>query len=47
MIAIPTLFKEVFLLKPKLHTDERGSFMESFNQKDFEKRIGKKIELTP
>lgn len=45
MIAIPTLFKEVFLLKPKLHTDERGSFMESFNQKDFEKRIGKKIEF--
>ena len=38
-----TPFKEVFILKPNLHLDERGSFMESFNEKEIEKLLGRKI----
>ena len=37
-----TPFKEVFILKPNLHLDERGSFMESFNDREVEKVLGKK-----
>ena len=37
-----TPFKEVFILKPTLHLDERGSFMESFNEREVEKVLGKK-----
>ena len=37
-----TPFKEVFILKPKLHLDERGSFMESFNEREVEKVLEKK-----
>ena len=45
MITIPTLFKEVLLLKPKLHCDMRGSFIESYNQKDFEKVVSRRIDF--
>ena len=45
MTAIPTLFKEVFLLKPELHKDTRGSFKEAYKQKAFEKLIGRKIDF--
>jgi dTDP-4-dehydrorhamnose 3,5-epimerase len=45
MTLIPTLFKEVFLLKPELHNDTRGSFMEAYKQKAFEKLIGRKIDF--
>jgi dTDP-4-dehydrorhamnose 3,5-epimerase len=38
-----TPFKEVFILKPNLHLDERGSFMESFNEREVEKTLGRKI----
>ena len=38
-----TPFKEVFILKPKVHLDERGSFMESFNEREVEKTLGRKI----
>ena len=37
-----TPFKEVFILKPNLHLDERGSFMESFNERKVEKVLGRK-----
>ena len=45
MTAIPTLFKEVFLLKPAVFSDLRGSFMESFNQKDVETTLQRKIDF--
>ena len=45
MTAIPTLFKEVFLLKPELHKDTRGSFLEAYKQKAFEQLIGRKIDF--
>ena len=43
MIIKTTLFKEVFIFKPKVHLDERGSFTESFNEKEIEKLLGRKI----
>ena len=45
MTAIPTLFKEVWLLKPIQHTDLRGNFLESFNQNNFEDAPGKQIQF--
>ena len=37
-----TPFKEVFILKPNVHLDERGSFMECFNEREVEKALGRK-----
>ena len=45
MNIILTSFKEVFILKPILHLDERGSFMESFNAIEFEKVTGLRINF--
>ena len=45
MQAIPTLFKEVFLIKSKIHKDERGSFSEQYQRFDFNKVIGDKIDF--
>ena len=33
------------LIEPKLHRDERGYFFESFNLKDFEDKMGQKINF--
>ena len=38
-LAIP----DVVLLEPNVFTDERGFFFESFNQRQFEKAIGKEV----
>jgi|TARA_B110000046_G_scaffold152952_1_gene162280 dTDP-4-dehydrorhamnose 3,5-epimerase len=38
-----TPFREVFILKPDVHLDERGSFMESFNKREIEKALDRKI----
>ena len=43
MIIKTTPFKGIFILEPKVHLDERGSFMESFNKKKVEKALGRKI----
>ena len=43
--AIPTLFKEVFLIKPLVFQDARGSFREGYNEKDFQRLIGRKIDF--
>tara|TARA_A100001011_G_scaffold175072_1_gene183728 strand:+ start:1469 stop:2041 length:573 start_codon:yes stop_codon:yes gene_type:complete len=45
MKGVSTFFKEVFLLNSKIHKDFRGSFRESFNQKDFEKVIGSEVKF--
>ena len=45
MNSIPTLFKEAFLFKPQLHKDTRGTFMEVYEKKTFEKLIGRKIDF--
>ena len=38
-----TPFEGVFILKPNVHLDERGSFRESFNGREAEKVLGRKI----
>ena len=45
MTAIPTVFREVFLLKTELYQDIRGGFKEVYKQKAFEKLISKKIDF--
>jgi dTDP-4-dehydrorhamnose 3,5-epimerase len=40
-LAIP----EVILLEPKVYSDNRGFFFESFNHDNFEKIIGKKVNF--
>ena len=40
-----TPFKEVYILKPNVHLDERGFFMESFNEREFEKALERKIKF--
>ena len=41
----PTTLTDVLLLEPKVFCDERGFFLESFNQQDFEKAIGKSVNF--
>ena len=41
----PTNLTDVLLLEPKVFGDERGFFLESFNQQDFEKAIGKSVNF--
>jgi dTDP-4-dehydrorhamnose 3,5-epimerase len=36
---------DVILIKPKIFGDERGYFMESFKQQDFEQELGQKINF--
>ncbi|EIS0414323.1 dTDP-4-dehydrorhamnose 3,5-epimerase, partial [Salmonella enterica] len=36
---------DVLIFEPKVFSDERGFFMESFNQKVFEEAVGRKIEF--
>jgi len=45
MTAISTLFKEVFLLKPLVHKDARGSFREGYKDKEFQRLIGRQIDF--
>ena len=40
-----TTLTEVLLLEPKVFGDERGFFLESFNQQDFEEAIGKSVNF--
>jgi dTDP-4-dehydrorhamnose 3,5-epimerase len=41
----PTKLKDCFVIEPLLFKDQRGYFMESFNQETFEKGIGHKIHF--
>ncbi|MDA8818935.1 dTDP-4-dehydrorhamnose 3,5-epimerase [Flavobacteriaceae bacterium] len=45
MTIIPTLFKELILLKTEVHTDVRGSFSEHFSARVLEKAFGNKINF--
>ena len=42
---IETKLKGCFILEPKLIQDERGYFMESFNEKTFHDGIGQKVSF--
>ena len=45
MNFIPTPLEGCFLIEPKIINDERGYFMESFNQKTFQNGIGEAINF--
>lgn len=45
MNVVKTEIPEVLIFEPKVFGDERGFFMESFNQKVFEDAVGRKIEF--
>jgi len=39
--VIDTEIKEVKIIEPQIHEDERGCFFESYNEKEFHEKIGK------
>ena len=43
MTFTETKLKGCFILEPKIIKDERGYFMESFNEKTFQEGIGQKV----
>ena len=45
MQVIPTAIADVLIFEPKLFGDDRGFFMESFNQKAFNDIVGHKVEF--
>lgn len=45
MKVIRTEIPDVLILEPKVFGDERGFFMESYNQKVFEDAIGRKVDF--
>nr|AAG09505.1 dTDP-6-deoxy-D-glucose-3,5-epimerase [Salmonella enterica] len=45
MNVIKTEVPDVLIFEPKVFSDERGFFMESFNQKVFEEAVGRKVEF--
>jgi dTDP-4-dehydrorhamnose 3,5-epimerase len=45
MNFIPTKLEGCFIIEPKIILDERGYFMESFNERTFQKGIGQEIHF--
>lgn len=45
MNVIKTDIPDVLIFEPKVFGDDRGFFMESFNQKTFEEAVGRKVEF--
>ncbi|EKY3223082.1 dTDP-4-dehydrorhamnose 3,5-epimerase [Cronobacter dublinensis] len=45
MNVIKTAIPDVLIFEPKVFGDERGFFFESFNQQDFEKAVGYKVDF--
>lgn len=45
MNFIPTKLEGCFVIEPKVILDERGYFMESFNEKTFQNGIGKNVHF--
>ena len=45
MNFIPTKLEGCFIIEPKVILDERGYFMESFNENTFQKGIGQKVHF--
>jgi len=43
--VIPTALPDVLILEPKVFGDDRGFFMESFNQKVFDEAIGHHVDF--
>ncbi len=45
MKAIATAIKDLLIIEPKVFGDDRGFFFESFNQRQFDELIGRKVEF--
>lgn len=45
MKVTPTAIPDVLILEPKVFGDDRGFFMESFNQSVFEKVVGRSVDF--
>lgn len=45
MKVIDTAIQDVKIVEPTVYEDERGFFFESFNQKDLEQAIGRKVDF--
>ncbi|MBK7529579.1 dTDP-4-dehydrorhamnose 3,5-epimerase [Piscinibacter sp.] len=45
MKVTPTVIPDVLILEPKVFGDERGFFMESFNQRAFDEAVGRHVEF--
>lgn len=45
MITIPTDIPDVLILEPRVFEDERGFFMESFNQRGFDEAVGQHYDF--
>jgi len=45
MNTIPTAIEGVTILEPKVYSDNRGFFYESFNQRKFEELVGHKVSF--
>ena len=45
MNFIATKLQDCFIIEPKIISDERGYFMESFNEKTFENGVGQKVHF--
>ena len=45
MIFIPQSIPEVFLIEPRVHIDNRGYFVETFKQAQFDEAVGYKVEF--
>lgn len=45
MKVTPTAIPDVLIFEPKVFGDERGFFMESFNQKVFDAAVGRHVEF--
>ncbi|MDO8262470.1 MAG: dTDP-4-dehydrorhamnose 3,5-epimerase [Gallionella sp.] len=41
----PLIIPDVILFEPKVYGDDRGFFFESFNQRQFEEAVGKKVNF--
>ncbi len=45
MKAMPTAIPDVLILEPKVFGDERGFFMETFNQRAFDDAVGRHVDF--
>jgi dTDP-4-dehydrorhamnose 3,5-epimerase len=45
MIFHPSKLKDCYIIEPKIILDERGYFMESFNENTFQKRVNQKVHF--
>ena len=45
MTFFPTKLEDCFIIEPKIITDDRGYFMESFNEKTFEKQTNLSVHF--